>query len=259
MVIFLNKIRRKIGNILYKPLPLNPKDDDIYIVSFPRSGNTWVRFFLANLIKYDKGELLDFNRLEDIIPDLHKNKNVDNKYSFKEIPRIMKSHSKFIKEYKRVIYIVRNPKDVMVSYFYYTRYGLLNKEIESFENFVKDKKKGILAWKEHVNSWEGKTGVIIRYEDLLENAYTNFKLICDYIGIPDYCYKNIKGAIEKSSFDTMSKIEEKKGMPYLKNNEFRFIREGRSEIWKDYFSPSLNNWVNSNIKKELELFKYNRK
>ena len=89
--------------------------DDSFIVSYPRSGNTWTRFLVANLVYQD--EPVTFANIEQIIPDVYK--NTRKQLLGVPSPRILKSHEYFDPRYKRVIYIVRDPRDVVVSYYHY--------------------------------------------------------------------------------------------------------------------------------------------
>ncbi len=74
---------------------------DVFIVSYPKSGNTWTRFLLGNLIYQD--EPITFANVEDRLPSLYLYSN----RKLRKLPRILKSHDCFDPRYKTVIYIVR--------------------------------------------------------------------------------------------------------------------------------------------------------
>ncbi len=82
--------------------------DDTFIVSYPRSGNTWARFLVANPVYAEQP--VTFANIERLIPDCEA---MASRY-VKRVPRprIIKSHEYFDPRYKRVIYIVRDPRDV---------------------------------------------------------------------------------------------------------------------------------------------------
>jgi hypothetical protein len=86
--------------------------DDTFIVSYPRSGNTWTRFLIANLLHPDQPAT--FANIERLVPD----SEAQSSRYFKSIPRprVIKSHQYFDPRYKKVIYIVRDPRDVALSY-----------------------------------------------------------------------------------------------------------------------------------------------
>jgi len=262
MFLTIEKVKKKFNNkiitLCYKYFPLNPKSNDVYLVSFPRSGSTWIRFFLANLIVINKDIQVDFNSMDYIIPPLHKIYSIKYRNRPKKIPRIMRSHSIYNKKYNKVIYLVRDPRDVMISYYNYSKYIQDDKSIKSLRNFIiNDKNRGIEAWKKHVNSWKGKVGLLIRYEDLKRNPYPLFKKMCDFIEFPNDLYKNINLAINKSSFKNMKNIEEKFGNPYVLNKKYRFVRKGKIGEWQYYFDSDLRFKVENVIGSELEFFGYN--
>src|SRR5437016_1515062 len=91
--------------------------DDVFLVSFPKSGNTWTRFLLANLVYPEQPAT--FANIHRLIPD----PSATSKKDFDRLrrPRIIKSHECFDPRYPRVIYIVRDPRDVAVSQYHYHR------------------------------------------------------------------------------------------------------------------------------------------
>src|SRR5271163_2666342 len=91
--------------------------DDIFLVSYPKSGNTWTRFLLGNLMHTDCR--ITFSNVEQKVPDIYgASKNTLKK---SPRPRLLKSHECFDPRYRRVIYVVRDPRDVAVSAYHYDR------------------------------------------------------------------------------------------------------------------------------------------
>src|SRR5437868_14217489 len=88
--------------------------DDIFLVSYPRSGNTWTRFLIGNLIHQD--EPVTFANIESRIPEIYF--NPDHRMRRLPRPRILKSHECFQPHYRQIIYIVRDPRDVAVSFYH---------------------------------------------------------------------------------------------------------------------------------------------
>src|SRR5260370_2326170 len=91
--------------------------DDTFVVSYPRSGNTWTRFLIANLVF--PSESVTFTNIERLIPDTSSQSNRALKRTPR--PRIIKSHEYFDPRYRRVLYIVRDPRDLVLSYYNFQR------------------------------------------------------------------------------------------------------------------------------------------
>lgn len=75
--------------------------DDTFVVSYPRSGNTWTRFLIANLVHPD--EEVSFANIEKLIPDTSSQSNRALKATPR--PRIIKTHEYFDHRYPKTIYI----------------------------------------------------------------------------------------------------------------------------------------------------------
>jgi Sulfotransferase domain len=93
------------------------RHDDTFLVSYPRSGNTWTRFLIANLLHPNKS--VSFANIEHLIPDCEA---MSSRYLKRlSSPRVIKSHEYFDHRYKKVVYIVRDPRDVVLSYHSFQR------------------------------------------------------------------------------------------------------------------------------------------
>src|SRR2546423_7743737 len=94
---------------------LSVRTRDVFLVSYPRSGNTWLRFLVANALRPE--EQATFATVGDVVPDIY---DVTNRDLLRlPDPRILKSHEPVDERYRRVAYLVRNPADVALSYYHY--------------------------------------------------------------------------------------------------------------------------------------------
>lgn len=114
------------GRTLYK-LP-----DDIFLVAYPGSGGQWLRRLVANLM--DPLNPLPGTNVIPRLPDLYHL----SRRGFAKIrrPRIIFSHECFDAEYGRVAYLVRDPRDVAVSFYEQGRQGGSVEKSLSLEQFV---------------------------------------------------------------------------------------------------------------------------
>lgn len=215
---------------------------DIYLTSYPKSGNTYLSLLIANILKQIKGlnYRIDYFTLHEIIPDIQVNPE-----RIKELdpPRIIKTHEEFRTwdkrisvngkgfRYPRVVYIVRDGRDVIVSYYHHVKniYGYKGK----FKDFLNDKNIKLGEWGPHVREWvienntlDKRNILIVKYEDLRSN--TNFTLnnVLNFIGI-EISEEIVNKAIELSNLKRMQSIEKRYGAPEkYANPSFTFARKG---------------------------------
>jgi uncharacterized membrane protein YkvA (DUF1232 family) len=215
--------------------------DDTFLVSFPRSGNTWTRFLVSNLVNPD--EPVTFATLESRIPEIY---DVPDRIlrTFPR-PRIIKSHECFDPRYRKVIYIVRDPRDVAVSYYEFQLKRRVVSEDCRLEEFVPrfmesefEPKTG--CWGDHVLSWlatrQGRSNfLLLRYEDMQEQTNQEATKIASFLGV-DASPERISRAVELSSADRMRKLEKTQSHQWKETKKTRqdkpFVRKAVSGGWK---------------------------
>lgn len=216
------------------------KRDDIILTSFPKSGNTWVRFFLCNLISLTEwgGRAVDFKLLDTTMPEL----GVDNlmkPWNHRVIPRVVKTHKGYWPFFsgRRAVLVIRDPRDVMVSYHAYETARLNPRFVGTLSEFMRHPKFGLEAWCAHYTSWRDRVRTVVRYETLKaadEPVFTEMLRLVDLSVDPGL----IKSAADCARADRIRKIEEKaeKALHTGYGKEFKFIRSGKSGTWKNLFS-----------------------
>lgn len=223
--------------------------DDVFIVSYPRSGNTWVRFLIGNLIW--GREPVTFANIESRIPEIYV--FADHVLRGLPRPRIMKSHECFDPRYKRVIYIVRDPRDVAVSYYHYALKRQVITEQCSIEQFVSKflaaeldiRWKWAACWSDHVLSWtlmrEGAPGfLLLRYEDLVHDTRTQLEKVASFLRL-DSESEGMLRAIKLSSADHMRDLERRQSQDWCltrgTRQDERFVRAASSGSWRTELPP----------------------
>jgi hypothetical protein len=220
--------------------------DDTFIVSYPRSGNTWTRFLAANLIY--AGQPVTFDNIERLIPDCE----AQSSRYLKRVarPRIIKSHSYFDPRYPRVIYIVRDPRDVALSYYDFSRKFRHFEDSYPLERYVEDFVTGRLisadwgTWAENVASWAFARGarpgfLLLRYEDMKTRPEQELTRIAEFFDI-DASPERLQTAIERSSAERMREMEKTQGKDWVttrnKREDIPFIRTATAGGWKNKLS-----------------------
>lgn len=227
----------------------------VWIASYPKSGNTWLRFLACDLVF---GPVDSAAELARLAPDVHElsgtceiqSKRVLMKTHFPYSPRLP-----LAARTAAAIYVVRHPADVMLSNFHYARRrgaaatddaSALERYLESYIASRGDPRwleLGMGSWEENVRSWvSGERDfplMRVRYEDLLADAPKLGRSLCEFLGLVR-SPEQIERAVAAASFARLREIEEadireqRVGIffkPYLRPGieaGVRFMRAGRS-------------------------------
>ena len=269
---------KKIINKLYKfyKRTLNPyhrffgrfgrNPQEFYLVSYPKSGNTWFRIVIANLLNENSEEAF----LKDVgayVPDYHvltQLSEAGKKGSlFRTLPiRFVKSHAPYSDFFKgkNVVLIVRDGRDVMVSYKEYLN-GRNTEKLELDDLINSDEHLYFGSWGDHVLSWhkhQAAKVIWVKYEDLLAHPKAEFQRVfkeMDWDISDDYLSK----AIDASSFKSLRAKEEKHGVNFKErvvDQNSKFFRKGESGDWVNHFSENQIKTFEERFGKAMKLLKY---
>ena len=227
--------------------------DDVFLTSYPRSGNTWTRFLLGNLIYQD--EPVTFLNIEARVPEIYFNS--DHRMRDLPRPRILKSHECFQPFYPNIIYIVRDPRDVAVSFYHHNLKAGNIPDQYPMDDFVNrflgaefDRKWG--TWADHVQSWllmrQHDPGfILLRYEDMKLDTEHELLRVADFLRQRslhdiDSRPQKLRRAIELSSPERMRKLEKEQGGEWVLTKSTRsdkpFVRSATAGKWKSVLSPA---------------------
>jgi hypothetical protein len=236
----LIRVVRRGLNLHHPGRNLEVFPDDVFILSFPKSGNTWTRFLIANLI-YPQTSA-DFSNINQLTPDPEALSKRD--MARMPRPRFIKSHQYFDPRYKRVIYVVRDPRDVALSQFHFHRKrGLIEDGYppEKFvARFVKGETSPYGSWGENVAGWlatrQNRPGfLLLRYEDMLADAARELNKVAAFLEIPADG-ERILNVVQRSSADEMRKLEKSQGHLWSSTQSTRkdvpFVRAAKAGGWR---------------------------
>lgn len=271
-----------------------------WLASYPKSGNTWLRVLLSNYLR-DAVEPADINEL-DINGVGFSRDNFDewlgiesSDLTRKQInhyrplvyermaaessePLFLKVHDAF--EYNTkgqpifseratagVIYLIRNPLDVAVSYAHHQ-----DEPIDEIIRFMNDdgamiagsQKAGeqlpqkIGSWSKHVRSWVDESGLnirVVRYEDMLRRTVSVFTDIARFAGL-DVDLGRAEKAVEFSRFERLQAQEAARGFSEKQPTAKSFFRQGRANAWREQLTKAQVNQLIADHRKVMRRFGY---
>jgi estrone sulfotransferase len=213
------------------------RPNDAFIVSYPKSGNTWVRFLLANLLAPEKQ--ISFRNIEDYVPNIYKSSATLEE---REGRRYIKTHHPCYDLYPKTVYIYRDGRDALVSYYHYAT----GKKVFAgtfadfiFSPFVEQ----FSSWKEHVTSALDFAAehpdriLMLQYEEMLRQPLPCAARVTEFLEM-ECDERAIAQAVEKSSFDQLKRVEQTLGGENL-IKPLTFFRSGKSGQWHEYFTSEV--------------------
>jgi hypothetical protein len=213
---------------------------DMFLVSYPKSGNTWARFLIANLLAPDQE--ISFRNIDDFV--FGWNKEWRQLESAKH-PRFIKSHWRMFGHFPRFIYFFRDGRDALVSYYHFmkARNNYTISFSEFLDTYMGDKILLYGRWHEHVGEAliaasrrPDNHSLILKYEDMLVSPFEVAKDIAQFCNFT-VTDAEIAAALEKCSFAKLQETEQKHGPEHLEK-PYTFFRKGTSGQWKEMFSQS---------------------
>jgi hypothetical protein len=214
--------------------------DDTFVVSYPRSGSTWTRFLVANLVWPD--QTVTFANLDRLVPATA----AVSSRALKRVrrPRIIKCHNYFDHRYQNIIYIVRDPRDVVLSEYRFCLKARAIPDGYPMERFVAQFIRGEVneysSWKESVGTWLAARGdsdrfLFLRYEDMVEHTARELEKMAKFLHI-DATPQRISQAAVRSSADHMRDLEKAQSDVWAvtkgKRKDIPFVGKAKSGVWR---------------------------
>jgi Sulfotransferase domain len=156
--------------------------------------------------------------------------------------RLIKTHEIYHPEYRKAVYLVRDPRDVALSeYAYQTALGLESKDLDNYlKRFLSGRVNPFAPWKQHVESWLSapltkEQRFVLRFEDLRADTVKTITQIARFLGLtPDE--QRIRRAIAGNTVESM-KIKENE-TPQRASKHGQFIRSGSVGGWRANLNPA---------------------
>ena len=218
--------------------------DDTLLVSFPRSGSTWLRFMLAAAAST---EAIEFDSVDEIVPLVGAAPS-GRAAEWGTAGRLIKSHERFSRLYvprsQRFIFLIRDGRAAAVSYYYYClRNGWWVGEFPGFlDAFLDGRLDGYGSWHRHVEGWLGEAAedrdhLLVRYEDLHADATAELRRCAEFLRTP-LTEERLGRGLAAGSVDRMRDSEQRRSTLPSKvvDPSIPVVRSTKSSSWREEFS-----------------------
>lgn len=243
---------------------------DTFLLSYPKCGRTWLRFMLGvYALKGGPGDPLNIEQISAANPDLATLEISHDDYPHWKPAGEIVTEKKVYKD-KRVIFLARDPRDAIVSYFFqYTLRG--DKDLakdSSFDGdlseFVRHDIGGLPSLVSYYNTWAANRDVpaaflLITYEDIQKDVRGSLKQVVEFLGWPDYGADVLDRAVAAGDFESMHQLEASNALDNVRlqppkdgNPEGFKVRRGVVGGFRDYLSERDIEWIDNYLRDELD-------
>ncbi|XP_078397433.1 amine sulfotransferase-like [Cetorhinus maximus] len=223
------------------------RDSDVVAVTYPKSGTVWMQQILSLIYSDGDAAVVQSKPTMERVPWMEM---PYSNFQTRPSPRLCVSHlpQRFVpaglkKKNGKVIYVMRNPKDTVVSLYHFQNYVTVLSTPSSFEDFLEKFLEGKVvfsSWFDHIHDWYTHRDefniLFISYEELKQDLRTSVQKICDFLGkkLDD---EKLDTVVKQSTFKNM------KMNPLVnyenvenKNPSGAFLRKGIIGDWKNQFT-----------------------
>jgi len=244
------------------------KEGDVYLLSFPKAGRTWLRMLigraLADHFAVPDAELIELHRLAEGRPDIPRIRVKHDDDPQKKTPGELVADKREYRDCK-VILLARNIHDLAVSaYFQATKRE--NLFVGDMSSFIRCPRGGVGSMIRFYNIWAENRGVprdflLVRYEDLKNDTAAELARVWRFLGLPELSPDTIAAAVAYCSFENMRRMEaqDQLGTGRLRagdasDPESFKTRQGKVGGYTKYLSPEDIAWIDERVRNELSPF-----
>lgn len=228
----------RLGFGIEKTLP-----DDLYIASYPRSGNTWTRYILAYL-KVGVARPLTSEEVGGIAPGVYNNLSHINSATTN---RLIKTHDPLFYLYPRAIYVHRDPRESLVSYWHFARRtGIFAGSFSEFLRSPVSRRHG--SWKKHMRAMhqklidDPKSIHVIRYEQLRHDFHKTVSSLIDWCGFGSEV--DLDELHRLTSLESMASSDKECDTIFRrKSGESFFVDRGKGSDWRNVWAQADIDWL----------------
>jgi Sulfotransferase domain len=232
---------------------------DVFIASYPRSGSTWLRFLLFEILA---GDTALFDKVNRVIADVGRHSSEGALLPGGR--RLIKTHEAYRNDYQKAIYLVRDVRDVVISEFEYE--SAHQRISEDFDSFImlsmRGKANGYGSWQDHLSSWLGsplaRSGklLVVKFEEMRRQTEETLVEVLDFLGV-EADRQLVRRAIANNNVQRMRAKEDRTpqisgaAAKAASGDRSRFIRSGAIGGWQARLTESqvslIEHWAGAGL------------
>nr|XP_056719120.1 sulfotransferase 1 family member D1-like [Euleptes europaea] len=250
------------------------RPDDLVIATYPKAGTTWTQEIVDLILA--RGDLEKARRAP-----------IFNRIPFLEIcsidpfpsgidllvnapsPRVMKTHlpfqllpKSFLEKNCKIIYVARNAKDNLVSYYFFDQMNLIQPDPGPWDGYVKKFMEGTVpwgSWYEHIRHyWDQRPNyriLYLFYEDMKEDLVREIRRVKDFLEV-DLSEEIVQKIAQHTTFQVMkdNPLTNCENVPstIFDKTKSPFMRKGEVGDWKNYFTVAQREAFDADYRRKME-------
>jgi len=252
----------------------NFHDGDCMVASYPKTGTTLTQeivYLIYNNADLEKAKAKHLKLrcpfMEFVPPPDTGYPNGFDVLQTLDSPKLVKTHlrfedlSKAAHDHLKIVYVVRNPKDMLVSYYHFYRanrvFGSFPGNFSDYLKLFYENKIDYGNYFDHLRSWttaqkekEAKI-LIVKYEDLLKNKKNEIKRIAEFLqkSLSDEAIQKI---VDHTAFAEMKQnptVNNQVPGSSINPKVAAFMRKGEIGDWKNHFTVADNEMFDEVLRK----------
>ncbi|XP_066563286.1 amine sulfotransferase [Amia ocellicauda] len=233
------------------------RDSDVFLVTYPKSGTVWTQQIITLLYEGEVEEAtqragLTYSNNLERMPWLEFRGDRSD-YSLRPSPRLFCSHltptllPRGLREGKgKVVYVMRNPKDVAVSYYHFSQAMTKLETPRSFQDLLDKYLEGNVggsSWFDHVRTWHSSKGLFnilfLTYEEMVQDLRGAVQKLCTFLG-RQLDSTSLNRVVDRATFRNM-RADPRANYEFLPadlllREQGHFLRKGTTGDWKNSFT-----------------------